>query len=225
MSGNLTRRIAAEGLGTAFLLAAIVGSGIMAERLAGGNTAVALLANTIAISAALISLILTFGPISGAHLNPVVTLAFAARNNLGESVAYILAQVAGAMTGVVTANLMFGLPPIFLSRHARSGVAQFLSECVATMGLLFVIRVCVKFQPRMIALAVAAYIAAAIWFTPSTSFANPAVTLARSFTDTFTGIRPIDVPAFILAQLIGLVAAIGLTRWLVPGPEREQSDD
>jgi glycerol uptake facilitator-like aquaporin len=197
----------------------------MAERLAGGNTAVALLANTIAISAALISLILTFGPISGAHLNPVVTLAFAARNNLGESVAYILAQVAGAMTGVVTANLMFGLPPIFLSRHARSGVAQFLSECVATMGLLFVIRVCVKFQPRMIALAVAAYIAAAIWFTPSTSFANPAVTLARSFTDTFTGIRPIDVPAFILAQLIGLVAAIGLTRWLVPGPEREQSDD
>ena len=225
MSGDLTRRVVAEGLGTAFLLAAIVGSGIMAERLAGGNTAVALLANTIAICAALMSLILTFGPISGAHLNPAVTLAFAARDNLGESVAYIAAQFAGAIAGVMTANLMFSLPPVLLSRHARSGGGQFFSECVATMGLLFVIRVSVKFQPRMIAFVVPAYIAAAIWFTASTSFANPAVTLARSLTDTFTGIRPIDVPVFVLAELIGLVAAIVLTRWLIPGPEGEQSND
>ena len=220
MSGNLARRATAEGVGTAFLLSAVVGSGIMAERLAGGNDAVALLANTIATSAALVALILTFGPISGAHLNPVVTLAFSTRDNWRESVAYILAQVAGAVAGVVAANLMFSLPAIFLSRHARHGQAQFFSECVATFGLVLVIRIGAGLQPRMIAFAVAAYIAAAYWFTASTSFANPAVTLARSMTDTFTGIRPVDVPAFFLAQLIGSLAAISLTRWLIaPSPE------
>lgn len=218
VNSNLARRIVAEGLGTAFLLAAVVGSGIMAERLAGGNAAVALLANTVATSAALVSLILTFGPISGAHLNPIVTLAFTTRNNLRESLAYILAQVGGALAGVVTANLMFSLPPIFLSRHARSGWAQFFSECLATLGLVLVIQVCVKFRPRMIAFAVAAYIASAYWFTASTSFANPAVTLARSLTDTFTGIRPIDVPPFILAQLTGSMAAMSLGRWLIAVP-------
>jgi glycerol uptake facilitator-like aquaporin len=225
VNSNLARRIVAEGLGTAFLLAAVVGSGIMAERLAGGNAAVALLANTVATSAALVSLILTLGPISGAHLNPVVTLAFATRNNFRESFAYILAQAGGAISGVVIANLMFSLPPIFLSRHARSGRAQFLSELVATLGLVVVIRVCVKFQPRMTAFAVAAYIAAAYWFTASTSFANPAVTLARSLTDTFTGIRPIDVPPFILAQLIGSIAAMVLTRWLIAVPRANELHD
>jgi len=225
VNGNLARRIVAEGLGTAFLLAAVVGSGIMAERLAGGNVALALLANTIATSAALVSLILTFGPISGAHLNPVVTLVFTTRDNLRESVAYILAQVGGAIAGVVTANLMFSLPPMSLSHHTRSGRAQFFSECVATLGLLVVIRVGVKFQPRTIAFAVAAYIAAAYWFTASTSFANPAVTLARSLTDTFTGIRPVDVPAFLLAQLVGLLAAMSLTRWLIAGPSRNDFND
>ena len=222
MSSNLTRKIVAEGLGTAFLLAAVVGSGIMAERLAGGNAAVALLANTLATSAALVSLILTFGPISGAHLNPVVTLAFTTRDKLRESVAYILAQVGGAIAGVVTANLRFNLPPMFLSRRARSGGAQFFSECVATLGLVVVVRVCVKFQTRLIAFAVAAYIAAAYWFTASTSFANPAVTLARSLTDTFTGIRPLDVPLFVLAQLVGALAAMSLTHWLIAVPSRKE---
>jgi glycerol uptake facilitator-like aquaporin len=213
---SLARRIVAEGLGTAFLVAAVVGSGIMAERLAGGNVAFALLANTIATGAALVTLILTFGPISGAHMNPVVTLALNGGDNLRESVTYVLAQLGGAVAGVVTANLMFGLPPIFFSRQARTGRTQFFSEFVATLGLVLVIQVCAKFQPRMIAFAVAAYITAAYWFTASTSFANPAVTLARSLTDTFTGIRPIDVPLFVLAQIIGAAAATALSRWLVP---------
>jgi glycerol uptake facilitator-like aquaporin len=188
----------------------------MAERLAGGNVAFALLANTIATGAALVTLILTFGPISGAHMNPVVTLALNGGDNLRESVTYVLAQLGGAVAGVVTANLMFGLPPIFFSRQARTGRTQFFSEFVATLGLVLVIQVCAKFQPRMIAFAVAAYITAAYWFTASTSFANPAVTLARSLTDTFTGIRPIDVPLFVLAQIIGAAAATALSRWLVP---------
>jgi glycerol uptake facilitator-like aquaporin len=213
---SLARRIVAEGLGTAFLVAAVVGSGIMAERLAGGNVAFALLANTIATGAALVTLILTFGPISGAHMNPVVTLALNGGDNLRASVTYVLAQLGGAVAGVVTANLMFGLPPIFFSRQARTGRTQFFSEFVATLGLVLVIQVCPKFQPRMIAFAVAAYITAAYWFTASTSFANPAVTLARSLTDTFTGIRPIDVPLFVLAQIIGAAAATALSRWLVP---------
>ncbi len=201
------------------MLAAVVGSGIMAERLAGGNTAVALLANTIATAGALVALILTFGPISGAHLNPAVTLAFTTKGNVKASVLYVCAQVAGAIAGVVIANLMFNLPSVFPSQHARASVAMFLSEAVATLGLVLIIRVCAAMQPRMIAFAVAAYIAAAYWFTSSTSFANPAVTIARSLTDTFTGIRPLDVPPFVAAQLLGTALAIVLAGWLVPPSE------
>ena len=216
MSGKLARKVVAETLATAMLLAAVVGSGIMAERLAGGNVAIALLANTVATGAALVTLILTFGPISGAHMNPVVTLVFASRGNLRESVAFICAQLVGAVAGAIAANLMFSLPPVFLSRHERSGAAQIFSEVVATFGLVLVIRICAKFQPRMIAFAVGAYITAAYWFTASTSFANPAVTLARSLSDTFTGIRPSDIPAFILAELAGAAIAVLLVRWLIP---------
>ena len=225
MSRNLLRKIVAEGVGTAFLVAAVVGSGIMAERLAGSNVALALLANTIATGAALVALIMTFGPISGAHLNPVVTLTFIDRENLVASVAYVAAQLSGALAGVVVANLMFSLPPIFLSGHVRSGRAQFFSESVATFGLVLVIKVCAKFQPRTIAFAVGSYITAAYWFTASTSFANPAVTLARSLTDTFTGIRPIDVPAFVLAQSIGATAAAVLARWLIFALGTEYTND
>jgi glycerol uptake facilitator-like aquaporin len=225
VSDNLARKVVAEGLGTAILLAAVVGSGIMAERLAGGNVALALLANTVATGAALIALILTFGPISGAHMNPVVTLAFASRDNLRESVAFICAQLAGAAAGAITANLMFSLPPVFLSRHERSGAAQIFSEVVATFGLVLVIRVCAKFRPRIIAFAVGAYITAAYWFTASTSFANPAVTLARALSDTFTGIRPLDVPAFILAELAGGAIAVLLVRWLIPNSLEVPSND
>jgi glycerol uptake facilitator-like aquaporin len=200
------------------LLAAVVGSGIMAERLSGGNAALALLANTIATGAALLVLILTLGPISGAHLNPVVTLSFLVRSDfaLRDAFAYIAAQMIGALAGVVAANVMFSLPPVFFSAHARTGAAQWLSELVATFGLVLVIRLCSKFQPRMTAFAVAAFITAAYWFTSSTSFANPAVTLARSMSDTFTGIRPVDVPAFVLAQLGGACMATLLASWLIP---------
>lgn len=217
MNYNLARRMVAEGLGTAMLLAAVVGSGIMAERLAGGNVAVALLANTIATGAALVSLILSFSEISGAHLNPAVTLSFALRNQLkwAEAVGYTLAQVVGAVAGAIMANLMFSLPPIFLSRHARAGWAVIFSEFVATLGLVLVISCCARFQPRLIAFAVGAYITAAYWFTASTSFANPAVTLARSLSDSFTGIRPLDVPPFVVAQLAGAAAATLVARWLI----------
>lgn len=227
MNVSLARKVVAEGLGTAMLLAAVVGSGIMAERLSGGNVAIALLANTVATGAALIALILTFGPISGAHLNPAVTLSFASQGALGwrDALAYIAAQFVGAVAGVVTANLMFSLPPIFFSRHQRSGVAQVFSEFVATFGLVLVIRVCAKLQPRMVAFAVGAYIAAAYWFTASTSFANPAVTFARSFSDTFAGIRPGDVPAFLLAQLFGAITATLLVRWLIPNTSEVSSND
>lgn len=215
MRATLPKRLVAEGLGTAFLLMAIVGSGIMAERLAGGNVAVALLANAIATGAALVALILTFGPISGAHLNPAVTLALTTKNSLTDSAAYILVQVIGAVAGTVTANLMFNLPPVVPSNHARLGPALWFSEIIATFGLLILIRVCMRTQPRMIALVVGAYITAGYWFTSSTSFANPAVTVARSFSDTFTGIRPADVPLFVLAQLAGAGLAVLLTRWLI----------
>ena len=216
---NLARRMVAEAVGTAMLLAAVVGSGIMGERLAGGNVGIALLANTIATGAALIALILTFGPISGAHFNPAVTLADASQGGLAwrDVPAYIIAQVLGALTGVACANVMFELPVFFASRHARTGSAQFFSEFVATFGLLAVIWGCVRRQrPAVIAFAVAAYIAAAYWFTASTSFANPAVTLARSMSDTFAGIRATDVPGFIAAQLLGAAAATLLFRWLIP---------
>lgn len=197
----------------------------MAERLAGGNVAIALLANTIATGAALVTLILTFGPVSGAHMNPVVTLSFLTRENLRESIMYVFAQVGGAVAGAMTANIMFSLPPVSLSHHERAGAAQLFSEVVATFGLVLVIQLCAKFQPRMIAFAVGAYITAAYWFTASTSFANPAVTLARSLSDTFTGIRPIDVPAFVLAQLVGGAIAVLLARWLIPNSLKVASND
>ncbi len=215
---TLARRWVAEALGTAFLLAAVVGSGIMAERLAGGNVAIALLANTVATGAALVTLILTLGPISGAHFNPAVTLADAWRKGIAwrEVPAYIAAQVVGAFAGVASAHLMFGEPIVSASVHGRSGPSQLFSEFVATFGLLLVISGCSRHRSSMVPFAVGAYITAAYWFTASTSFANPAVTLARSMTDTFAGIRPADAPGFIAAQLVGSFAATGLCTWLIP---------
>jgi glycerol uptake facilitator-like aquaporin len=212
----LPKRIVAETIGTAMLLAAIVGSGIMGERLAAGNVAIALLANSIATGGALFALIVIFGPISGAHFNPVVTLADAWRRGVfGREVpAYLLAQVIGAFTGVGIAHLMFGLPLFFVSKHARTGGSQILSEFVATFGLLAVIWGSGRFKSSVISWAVPVYIVSAYWFTASTSFANPAVTLARSVTDTFAGIRPLDAPAFILAQIMGAGVATVLLRWL-----------
>src|ERR1043165_206329 len=220
MNYPLPRRVVAEALGTAMLLAAIVGSGIMGERLAAGNNAIALLANTLATGAALVALILTFGPISGGHFNPGVTVADAWQRGIAwrEVPPYIFAQIAGAFVGVATAHLMFGLPLFFASRHARSGSSQVFSEFVATFGLLAVIWGCVRFRSSAVPFAVAAYITAAYWFTASTSFANPAVTLARSMSDTFAGISPVDVPAFILAQLDGADARERVATWLWPQP-------
>jgi glycerol uptake facilitator-like aquaporin len=215
---SLARRLAAEAVGTALLLAAVVGSGIMGERLAGGNVAVALLANTIATGAALVALILAFGPISGAHFNPAVTLADAVEGGLAWSDVppYLVAQIAGAFAGVAAAHVMFELPLFFASAHARAGPAQMFSEFVATFGLLAVIWGCARGgAPAMVPFAVAGYITAAYWFTASTSFANPAVTLARSASDTFAGIRPVDAPGFIVAQLLGAAAATGLFHWLL----------
>jgi glycerol uptake facilitator-like aquaporin len=218
MQQTIARRVTAEAVGTCLLLAAVVGSGIMAERLAGGNVAVALLANTMATGAALVALILTFGPISGAHFNPAVTLADASQGGLpwGEVPLYLGAQVVGAFAGVAAAHVMFEVPVFLASRHVRSGPAQAFSEFVATFGLLAVIWGCARLRSSAVPFAVASYITAAYWFTASTSFANPAVTLARSATDTFAGIRPADAPAFIVAQLLGAAAATGLFRWLVP---------
>ena len=214
----LDRRVVAEAIGTALLLAAVVGSGIMGERLAGGNVAVALLANTLATGAALVALILTFGPISGAHFNPAVTLADACQGGLGWSTVplYVAAQVVGAFAGVAIAHLMFEEPLFSASRHARAGLPQLVSEFVATFGLVAVIGGCARTRAAAVPFAVAAYITAAYWFTASTSFANPAVTLARSATDTFAGIRPVDAPGFIVAQLVGAAAATALFRWLAP---------
>lgn len=218
MPTSLARRVAAEFVGTAFLVAAVVGSGIMAQRLANGNTALALLANTIATGAALVALIFTFGPISGAHLNPAVTLADALELGLawGEVPHYLIGQILGGITGAVAANVMFGLPLVSVSRHVRSGPAQIFSEFIATFGLLSVIWGCSRLRSEAVPFAVGAYITAAYWFTASTSFANPAVTIARSLSDTFAGIRPADIGAFIVAQLAGAIAATLLFRWLVP---------
>jgi len=218
MTHTLPRRIVSEFLGTGFLVAAVVGSGIMGERLAGGNVAIALLANTIATGAALAALILTFGPISGGHLNPAVTLADAIERGVSWTVAacYIPAQCAGAICGAIAAHLMFGLPAISLSHHARGGSAQVFSEFVATFGLMCVIWGCSRQRSAAVPFAVAAYITAAYWFTSSTSFANPAVTIARSLSDTFAGIRPLDVLPFVAAQLAGAIVATFLFRWLVP---------
>src|SRR5580704_8826065 len=217
MKPNLRARIVAEFLGTAFLVAGVVGSGIMAERLAGGNVALALLANTLATGAALVALILTFTPISGAHLNPVVTLAMAQRSQMPwrEVPIYIAAQIVGGMAGTVVAHVMFACKWYSVSRHQRSGIAQLVSECVAAFGLLCVIWGCMKIRSALATpVAVASYIVAAYWFTASTSFANPAVALARSITDTFTGIRPVDVPGFVLAEFIGASLATLLFTWL-----------
>jgi glycerol uptake facilitator-like aquaporin len=213
---TLARRLAAEATGTALLLATVVGSGIMGERLAGGNVALALLANSLATGAVLVALILAFGAVSGAHFNPLVTLADATQGRTAwrEVAAYVAAQLAGAFAGVLAAHGMFGEPAFAASTHARAGLAQAFSELVATFGLLSVIIGCSRAQPRAVALAVGAYISAAYWFTASTSFANPAVTLARSLTDTFSGIRPEDTPAFLAAQLAGAALATVLFGWL-----------
>jgi glycerol uptake facilitator-like aquaporin len=219
MTATLSRRVAAEFLGTAFLVASVVGSGIMAERLAGGNVAIALLANTIATGAALAALILTFGPISGAHFNPAVSVADALDCGLrwNDGIAYIVAQMSGGVTGAIAAHAMFGLPAVSISKHARSGAAQIFSEFVATFGLLCVIWGCSRTRSSAVPFAVAGYITAAYWFTASTSFANPAVTIARTLSDTFAGIRPVDAPWFVAAQMAGAIAATILFRWLAPG--------
>ena len=210
--------MAAEALGSALLLAAVVGSGIMGERLAAGNVAIALLANTAATGAMLFVLITQFGPISGAHFNPAVTAVAAFQRNITWNLcaAYIVAQVAGALAGVAAAHLMFDMPVVQLSLRERSGAAQLFSEFVATFGLITTILVAVRHAPSQVAAAVASYIVAAYWFTASTSFANPAVTMARSVSDTFAGIRPTDAPAFIVAQLGGALAAMLVASWLSP---------
>jgi len=215
---SVARRAFAEWLGTLFLLAAVVGSGIMAEKLADGNGALALLCNTLPTGAILAVLILTFGPISGAHFNPAVSIAFALRREVPppEAAIYIAAQVLGAIAGVWAAHLMFELPLWQLSTTTRTGAGQWLAEGLATFGLLLTIFGCVARTPAAVPYAVGLYITSAYWFTASTSFANPAVTIARSLSDTFAGIAPAGVVAFILAQLIGMVAAVLVGRWLWP---------
>lgn len=226
MKVSLSRRLVAEFLGTALLVAAVVGSGIMGERLANGNIALALLANTVATGAALVALIATFGPISGAHLNPAVSLADAMEGGLPwqEAPAYISAQILGGIGGAMAAHVMFGLPLASVSHHNRSGPAQVFSEFVATFGLLSVIWGCSRLCSTIVPFAIGSYITAAYWFTASTSFANPAVTIARSLSNTFSGIRPLDVPLFLLAQLAGAIAATLLFRWLVPGLRQHAGD-
>jgi glycerol uptake facilitator-like aquaporin len=217
---GIWQKLLAEFLGTLLLLAAVVGSGIMGERLAAGNAAVALLANSVATGAALVALILTFGPISGAHFNPVVTLALAWHGGFPwrRSGPYIVAQIAGAFAGVALAHVMFGLPVVEVSAHVRPGWGQFVGEMVATTGLLLLIFSCVRHREETIPFAVGAYITAAYWFTSSTSFANPAVTLARAMTNTFAGIARQSVPHFLVAQLAAVPLALMLTRMLTPRP-------
>jgi glycerol uptake facilitator-like aquaporin len=219
MKPSLTRRVVAEFIGTLFLLAAVVGSGIMGERLAGGNTAIALLANSVATGAVLVAIILALGSISGAHLNPAVTLADAWQGGIAwrDTPAYIAAQVTGAFAGVAAAHLMFGLSLFSTSTHARTGTAQLLSEFIATFGLLSIVWGCARHRPSAGPFAVGAYITGAYWFTSSTSFANPAVTLARSVSNTFAGIRPGDATGFVAAQLGGAFAATLLFRFFL-GP-------
>ncbi len=222
-ANTVARPVVAEFVGTALLLATVVGSGIMGERLAGGNVAIALLANALATGAALVALILTFGSVSGAHFNPVVTVADASGGGLPWRVVprYVAAQVAGAVAGVAAAHLMFGEPVFAASTHERSGASQLLSEFVATFGLLAVILGCARRKPDAVPVAVGAYITAAYWFTASTSFANPAVTVARAMTNTFSGIRPADVLGFIVAQVAGAAAATVVFSWLVPARRSE----
>jgi len=223
---DLSRRLAAEAIGTAGLLAVVVGSGIMGESLAGGNVAIALLGNTIATGAILVVLILAFGPLSGAHFNPAVTLAFLMRREIAPGVAllYVLAQIVGGLTGALAAHAMFELPLIQISETARSGPAQWFAEWVATFGLVATILATLRFRPEAVAYAVGLFITAGYWFTASTSFANPAVTIARSFTDTFSGIAPGHAPAFILAQLAGAASAMLVFAWLLrPAPDPGQT--
>jgi glycerol uptake facilitator-like aquaporin len=223
---SLSRRLTAEAVGTALLLTAVVGSGIMAQRLSGGNLAIALLANAIATGGALVAIILAFAPISGAHLNPAVTLADALRNGIAwrDVPWYIVAQLLGAAAGVMAANLMFALPPVFVSHRVRSGAPIWLGEFVATFGLLAVIWGCAASRKEATPYAVAAYIVGAYWFTSSTSFANPAVTIARSLSDTFAGISPGGIPGFIVAQLAGAGAATALFSWLAPAAPSKDTD-
>jgi glycerol uptake facilitator-like aquaporin len=218
----LAQRLVAEALGTAFLLATVIGSGIMGQRLSGGNLALALLGNTLPTGAILVVLTLIFSPVSGAHFNPAVSAAFALRRQLpwGEAMAYIAMQIAGALVGVWAAHLMFELPFWQISTTARSGTSQWAAELIATFGLLLTIFGCVARAPGAVAYAVGLYITAAYWFTASTSFANPAVTIARSVSDTFAGIAPSGVLPFILAQLVGAMFALRLARWLWPTAER-----
>lgn len=224
---SMARRLVSEGLGTAFLLAVVVGSGIMAERLAGGNVAIALLANALATGAGLIALILMFGTISGAHFNPVVTLSEAFQKNMPrkEVLPYILMQVLGAFAGVAAAHGMFENPLFFASEHVRTGMAQWWSEFVATFGLIAVIISCTRSRPAVTPFAVAAYITAAYWFTSSTSFANPAVSLARAASNTFAGIRPADAPGFIIAQLLGAAVATAVFCWLYPLKQKDSANN
>ena len=216
-SFSLPRRLAAEFIGTAFLLATVVGSGIMGENLAGGNVALALLGNTIATGAILVVLILIFGPLSGAHFNPAVTLSFLLRKEItsGEALVYVGVQVAAAICGAMAAHIMFAEPVLMISTNARTGVGQWFAEFIATFGLVATILGCVRFRPDAVPYAVGLFITAGYWFTASTSFANPAVTIARTFTDTFSGIAPGDAPAFIAAQLMGAVAATVIFGWLL----------
>jgi len=218
---TLRRAVVAEFVGTALLLATVVGSGIMGERLAGGNVAVALLANTLATGAALIALIATFGPASGAHFNPLVTFTELAlgRSNWRRAWSFLAAQVLGAIAGVLAAHAMFELPLLMASTHVRTGPHQWWSEVVASFGLLTVILHVARNRPDFVPVAVGAYITAAYWFTASTSFANPAVTIARSLTDTFSGIRPVDAPGFVASQVVGAVLALCLFRWTHPSDE------
>ena len=221
MKQSLARRIFAEGLGTAFLLAAVVGSGIMAAKLSGGNGALALLCNTLPTGAILTVLILTFGPISGAHFNPAVSIGFALQRQISwpEAAAYIVVQIVGGIVGVWIAHLMFELPVLQVSMNARTGAGQWLAEFVATFGLLLTILGCVARTPAAVPYAVGLYITSAYWFTASTSFANPAVTIARSISDTFAGIAPAGALAFIIAQFAGMLAAVALARWLYASAE------
>ena len=213
---DINRRLAAEFVGTALLLATVVGSGIMAENLAGGNVAIALLGNTVATGAILMVLILIFGPISGAHFNPAVTFAFLLRRDIGSSDAavYVAVQVAGGLVGTLVAHLMFEEPLLMLGATARTGIGQWTGEAVATFGLVGTILGCLRARPEAVPYAVGLFITAGYWFTSSTSFANPAVTIARSLSDTFAGIRPIDAPAFIAMQFAGAALATALFGWL-----------
>lgn len=223
---SLHRRLVCEGLGSALLLATVIGSGIMGERLADGNIALTLLANTLATGAGLVALILTFGPISGAHFNPAVTLAslWLHKTSRCEALAYIAVQILGAFIGVAAAHLMFGETVFSASHHVREGWAQSWSEFVASFGLISVVISCSKHRPSATPFAVAAYITAAYWFTASTSFANPAVTLARATSDSFAGIRPMDVPAFVCAQITGTAAAVFLWKWLLDAPTSQATE-